>query len=57
MRVGYLNPWKHAAENQAFRSLQEAAARIGHELIHCADSDEIELLQPDFVLATASTQP
>jgi phosphoglycerol transferase len=57
MRIAYLNPWKHAAENQAFRSLQLAAARIGHELIHCADSDEIEVQQPDFVLATASTQP
>jgi hypothetical protein len=56
MRIAYLNPWKHAAENQAFRSLQQAATRIGHELIHCADSDEVEVQQPDFVLATASTQ-
>jgi hypothetical protein len=57
MRIAYLNPWRHAAENQAFRSLQQAATRIGHELIHCTDSDEVEVQQPDFVLATASTQP
>jgi hypothetical protein len=52
-----LNPWKNAAENQAFWSLREAAARIGHELIHCGNSDDIDCCRPDFVLASASTQP
>ena len=31
MRIAFLNPWKNAAENQAFRSLQIAAERVGHE--------------------------
>jgi hypothetical protein len=57
MRIGYLNPWRNAAENQAFRSLQAAAGRIGHEFFHCSNSDEVEVCRPDFVLASASTQP
>jgi hypothetical protein len=57
MKIGFLNPWANAAENQAFRSLEIAAARIGHELVHCANSSEVDEQQPDFVLASASTQP
>ena len=57
MKIGFLNPWANAAENQAFRSLQIAAARIGHELVHCANSSEVDAQGPDFVLAAASTQP
>jgi len=57
MKIAFLNPWANAAENQAFRSLQIAAARIGHELVHCANSAEIDEHGPDFVLASASTQP
>jgi hypothetical protein len=57
MRIAFLNPWRNAAENHAFRCLREAAARIGHELVHCNNSDEVEIWQPEFVLAAASTQP
>jgi hypothetical protein len=57
MRIAFLNPWKNAAENQAFRSLELAAARIGHELVNCTNSDEIQQAEPEFVLAAASTQP
>ncbi len=57
MKIAFLNPWANAAENQAFRSLQIAAARIGHELVHCANSSEVDEHGPDFVLASASTQP
>ena len=57
MRIAFLNPWRNAAENQAFRSLRESAARIGHDLVHCSNSDEVEVYQPDFVLGIASTQP
>ena len=56
MRIAFLNPWKNAAENQAFRSLQIAAGRVGHELIHCRNSDDVDACAPDFVLASASTQ-
>ena len=57
MRIAFLNPWTVAAENQAFASLSIAAQRIGHELIHCANSSDVEACAPDFVLASASTQP
>ena len=57
MKIGFLNPWANAAENQAFRSLQIAATRIGHVLVHCANSSDVEDQAPDFVLASASTQP
>jgi Glycosyl transferase family 2 len=57
LKIAFLNPWRNAAENQAFRSLQRAAARIGHEFVQCCNSDEVDACQPDFVLAAASTQP
>ena len=56
-RIGFLNPWRDKAENQAFVSLQEAAGRVGHELVHVTTSDEILAAAPDFVIAVASTQP
>jgi hypothetical protein len=56
-RIGYLNPYREAAESQAFFSLAMAAGRIGHELVHVTNSDEIIEASPDFVLAVASPQP
>jgi phosphoglycerol transferase len=55
-KIAFLNPWRNAAENQAFNSLRIAAERLGHLLVHCSNSMEIEERDPDFVLATASTQ-
>jgi hypothetical protein len=57
VRIVYLNPWKDAAEHQIYFSQKIAAERLGHELIHCANSSEIENASPDFVLAVSSTQP
>ena len=57
MKIAYLNPWRNAAENQAFESLRVAARRIGHELVHCANSIEVHACTPDFVLACSSFQP
>ena len=57
MKIAFLNPWKHAAENQIFSSLRIAAARIGHDMVHCVNSSDVENCSPDFVLAMASTQP
>jgi hypothetical protein len=56
-KIAFLNPWRNCAENQAFNSLRIAAERLGHLLVHCGNSIEIEECDPDFVLATASTQP
>jgi hypothetical protein len=56
-RIGFLNPWREKAENQAYQSLSVAAKRIGHELVHVANSDHILAADLDFVLAVASTQP
>jgi hypothetical protein len=57
MRIAFLNPWKEAAENQAYASQSIAARRLGHQLIHCTNSSDVEETRPDFVLAFASTQP
>ena len=57
MKIAFLNPWRNASENQAFRSLEIAAARIGHELVTCTNSDDLEQASPEFVLAVASIQP
>jgi len=57
MKIAYLNPWKQAAENQCFKSLEQAAQRIGCSLAHCCCSDELIEANPDFVIAVASTQP
>ena len=55
-KIAFLNPWRNCAENQAFNSLRIAAEQLGHLLVHCSNSMEIEERDPDFVLATASTQ-
>jgi len=57
MRIAFLNPWTQASENQVYHSQAIAADRVGHELIHCANSSDVESIEPDFVLAVASTQP
>lgn len=57
MKIAFLNPWRNAAENQAFSSLRAAALRIGHDMIHCTNSSDVESCSPDFVLASAQTQP
>src|SRR3954453_18944261 len=57
LRIGFLNPWQNAAENHAFCSLKIAGQRIGYDIIHVCNSDQIEAAKLDFVLASASTQP
>lgn len=57
LRIGYLNPWKNKAENQAYASLAIAARRLGLELVYVTTSQEIEAANLDFVIAVASTQP
>jgi len=44
MKIAFLNPWRNAAENQAFSSLRIAALRIGHDMAHCTNSSDGELL-------------
>jgi hypothetical protein len=56
-RIGFLNPWIDKAENQAFLSLSIAAKRIGHEIVHVTNSDEILDANLDFVLAVHPNQP
>jgi hypothetical protein len=57
MKIGLLGPWRNSAENPVFHSLAMAAARIGHELVHCANGAEVAAHAPDFVLACSSLQP
>ena len=56
-KIGFLNPWRNCAENQAFNSLRIAAERLGQVMVHCSNSMELEASDPDFVLATSSIQP
>jgi hypothetical protein len=57
MKIAYLNPWKNAAENQAYKSLAIGAARIGHVLVYCRVPEDVERARPDFVLFVASSVP
>lgn len=57
MKIGFLNPWSMAAENQAFCSLRIAAERLGHEAVQCRNSEDVERHAPAFVLAATSMQP
>jgi hypothetical protein len=57
MKIAYLNPWKHAAENQAYMSLAGAAPKLGLELVECADERAVERDNFDFVLSVASSVP
>jgi hypothetical protein len=56
-RIGFLNPWKEKAENQAFHSLRIAGQRVGQQMIHVTNSDEIIENNLDFVLAVHPLQP
>jgi hypothetical protein len=57
MRIAYLNPWKNAAENQAYFSLAAAARKLGHEVIDCRTATDVEGSSVDFVLSVASSIP
>ena len=54
-KIAFLNPWRKSAETQAFNSIRIAAERLGHTLVQCSNSVDLEACDPDFVLATAST--
>ena len=56
MRIAFLNPWSEAAENQEFSKVRIAAGRVGHELIQCTNSADVEKCAPDFVLVASPTQ-
>lgn len=53
LKIAFLIASRDAAEWQAFQVMRIAAERLGHQLVHCADSMEIEGTNPDFVLAVA----
>lgn len=56
-RIGYLNPFRERAENQCKMSLGLAAARLGHEMVGVATSQDIIEADLDFVIAIATAQP
>ena len=57
MRVAYHNPWVESSENQAFASMAAAGARVGVDLVACADAAQIEACRPDFVISMATAVP
>lgn len=57
MKIAFLNQFHNSAETQAYHSLRIAGERLGHKVIHCANSAEVDACSPDFVLAPASTRP
>jgi len=57
VKVGFLNPWSNAAENQGFMSQAIAARRIGLELLGCQNESELEASRAQFVISVASSVP
>ncbi len=57
MKIAFLNQFPNSAETQAYHSLRIAGERLGHEVVHCSHSGEVDACSPDFVLAPASTRP
>jgi len=57
MRIAFYNPWENSSENQAFMSMAEAGARIGVDLVACANAADIDRCGPDFVLSVATSVP
>lgn len=57
MKIAYHNPWIDVAENQSFASLAIAARKLGIAVFACANHEEIEACNPDFVLSVSSFIP
>ena len=57
MKIGFLNPWSNAAENQCYMSQAIAARRIGLELVGCKNESELEASGVEFVISAASSVP
>jgi len=57
MKIGLLNPWKQAAENQLIPALARAAAALGHTVVECTNTRDVLDHRPDFVLSMSRTQP
>lgn len=56
LRIAFQHPWNENAEHQAFESMRQAAARLGHEMLHVRTSQDILAGSFDLVLCVASLQ-
>ncbi|MCC6175181.1 MAG: glycosyltransferase [Chloroflexi bacterium] len=57
MRIGLLNPWEHAAENQLIPVLTAVANQLGHTAFECKNTQDIFQKQPDLIISMSRTQP
>ena len=58
LRIAVLNPYSGpVAEAESIRWLAIAAAKLGHEVIHCHDEQDINECRPDFVLNMSFQNP
>jgi len=57
LKIGLLNPWTDAAENQLVPFIVRAAEQAGHTVVECKNSGDVLRHSPDFVLAMSRTQP
>src|SRR5438067_1911040 len=57
MKIGLLNPWTDAAENQLIPIVARAVQQLGHTVVECKNSQDILHHRPDFVLAFSRSQP
>ena len=57
MKIGLLNPWQNAAENQLIPIIARVAEMLGHTAAECKNSQDVLRLAPDLVIAMSRTQP
>lgn len=57
MKIGLLNPWSNAAENQLIPSITRVAEALGHTTVECKTTRDVLAQQPDLVLSMSRTQP
>src|SRR6266576_4640813 len=57
MKIGLINPWRNAAENQATAVISLVAERLGHEVAVCVNTEEAIASRPDFILSLSIFVP
>src|SRR3954468_23774658 len=57
VKIGLLNPWHNAAENQLVPIIAQVAKSLGHSAVECKNTQDILRHRPDLVIAMSRTRP
>jgi hypothetical protein len=57
VKIGLLNPWSNAAENQLIPAIARVTASLGHTAVECKNTQDVLAHRPDLVIAMSRTQP